>query len=265
MSSQGREPGGPPAAGGAPATGAAARGHRRETTAAVVGSALAGGLALSAGGQAWLTLTVARPAPLPPTTDVLTGGETAPLVPAAGLLLLAAAVAVVAARGAGRRVVGLLTALAGGVLGWSGLRPLVGDPAAGVGASADVHAGWPLLAVAAGVVAVAAGLLTVLRGPSWPGLGRRHERTGQPSAARPRTDGDRALDAWRALDRGEDPTDDPTDAPTDDPTGDRADGPTDDPTGDRPGPPTATVRATHRAGAGHPPVPPRGPARGRRT
>jgi hypothetical protein len=41
-------------------------------------------------------------------------------------------------------------------------------------------------------------------------MGRRYERQAAPATAgvpRPRTDEDRALDAWRALDRGEDPTD----------------------------------------------------------
>jgi uncharacterized membrane protein (TIGR02234 family) len=191
--------------------------HRREMAAAVVGLAAAGGLALSTGGQTWLTATVARPEPLPPVTEQLTGSALAPLVPAGGLVLLAAAVALVAVRGGGRVLVGLLAAVAGGVLGWSGLRTVVidGGTAAGVVGSgtpgstvtAEVSAGWPLLALVAGLLAVAAGLLTVLRGRSWPGMGRRYERTAAaPAAARPRTDEDRALDAWRALDRGEDPT-----------------------------------------------------------
>lgn len=189
---------------------------RREMAPAVLGLAAAGGLALSTAGRPWLTATVQRPAPLPPVTEQLTGAELAPLVPAGGLLLLAAAVALVAVRGPGRVAVGLLSAVAGGVHGWSGLRTLLGDPgatAAGVFAggtpggalTAEVHAGWPALALAAGLLAVAAGLLTVLRGRSWPGMGRRYER---PAAATvpARTDDERTLDAWRALDRGEDPT-----------------------------------------------------------
>jgi hypothetical protein len=41
-------------------------------------------------------------------------------------------------------------------------------------------------------------------------MGRRYERPAAAAAApvRRRTDEDRALDAWRALDRGEDPTED---------------------------------------------------------
>jgi uncharacterized membrane protein (TIGR02234 family) len=190
--------------------------------AAVVGAAAAGALALSAGGQTWVTATVERPEPLPPVTGQLSGSELAPLVPAGGLVLLAAAVALVAVRGAGRVLVGLLAAVAGGALGWSGLRTLLTDAdvtAAGVVGSgtpgstltAGVSAAWPVLVLVAGLLAVAAGLLTVLRGSSWPGMGRRYERSASAAAAAPvrqRTDEDRALDAWRALDRGEDPTED---------------------------------------------------------
>ncbi len=199
---------------------------RREMAAAVLGAAAAGGLALSTGGQTWLTATVVRPAPLPPVIEQLTGSELAPLVPAGGLVLLAAAVALLAVRSAGRVLVGLLAAVAGGVLGWSGLRTLVTDAdatAAGVVAvtpgsttTASVQAAWPVLGLLAGLLAVAAGLLTVLRGRTWPGMGRRYERPATAAAAPPRraTDEDRALDAWRALDRGEDPTADPTADPT---------------------------------------------------
>ncbi|MGY2128084.1 Trp biosynthesis-associated membrane protein [Blastococcus sp. SYSU DS0617] len=199
---------------------------RRELTAAVLGAVLAGTLALVAGGQAWATVTAERRAPLPPVSAGLSGADAAPLVPAAGLVLLAAAVALLAVRGAGRMGVGLLAAAAGGAVAWSGLRALTGglDDAvtdlpglsgATVDAtSADVSAAWPLLAVLAGLVAVATGVVTVLRGRTWPGMGRRYERDergtapAQAGAApRPRTDEDRAVDAWKALDRGEDPTD----------------------------------------------------------
>jgi uncharacterized membrane protein (TIGR02234 family) len=202
-------------------------GQGRELTAAVIGAALAGGLALSAAGQGWAQVTHDRPAPLPPVSAALTGAEAAPLVSAAGLVLLAAAVALFAVRGAGRVVVGLLMAGAGGVLGWSGVRALTGGltvasaqvPGVGQGPDqvrVDVAAAWPVVVVLAGVLGVAAGLLVVLRGRDWPGMGRRYERPdagddGRPAAARvarPPSDEDRAQAAWQALDRGEDPTED---------------------------------------------------------
>lgn len=221
-------------------------GQRRQLTAAVAGLAVAGGLALSAGGQTWATATVTRQAPLPPVTEELTGSELAPLVPACGLLLLAAAVAVVAARGRGRQVVGLLACLGGGTLLWSGLRALLDDPGladlsdatagAATALSISRSAAWPVLAVVAGVLGCAAGALAVLHGAGWQGMGRRYERepaagTAPPTAARTRED--QALDAWRALDRGEDPTADAEDrdgasgtAPEVPPHGPAADGAT---------------------------------------
>jgi uncharacterized membrane protein (TIGR02234 family) len=135
-------------------------------------------------------------------------------------------VALLAVRGPGRAVVGLLMAVAGGVLAWSGVRALTGGLEAvaaqefsGRGAlTADTAAAWPVLAVLAGVLGVGAGLLAVVRGRTWPAMGRRYERTGAaapvPAARRPDTDEDRAQAAWKALDRGEDPTDPP-------PAGDR--------------------------------------------
>ncbi len=204
---------------------------RREPGLALAGCALAGALALSAGGQAWSTVTVTRRPPLPPVTEALTGAALAPLVPAAGLLLLAAAVAVFAVRGAGRAAVGVVVVLAGAALAWSGVRVLTGSADTGTAApgerrTAELAGAWPVLCLLAAVVAVAAGVLVLARGRRWPGMGRRYERTpgvAAPAPARPRTDEDRALDAWRALDRGEDPTDDPV--------GDRA-GPADDPADD---------------------------------
>jgi uncharacterized membrane protein (TIGR02234 family) len=199
---------------------------RRELTAAVLLCALSGGLALSSSSQPWADVTIVRQAPLPPTSEVLTGSQAAPLVAACGLLLLAAAVAVIAVRGVGRMAVGLLVAVAGGTLGWSGLRGVtgrldldVGDVTGAVGlgqarVTSDPVAGWAALALVAGVLAVLAGLLVVLRGRRWPGMGRRYERTGtagRPAPAarrptRPETDEDRHQAAWKALDRGDDPT-----------------------------------------------------------
>jgi uncharacterized membrane protein (TIGR02234 family) len=201
---------------------------RRELTAAVLGAVLAGALALIAGGQPWAQVTAQREAPLPPVSGVLSGAEAAPLVPAAGLVLLAAGLALLAVRGPGRAAVGLLMALAGGVLAWSGVRALSGgrDAAAAeefpgrVAVAAEISAAWPVLAVAAGALGIAAGILALLRGRGWPAMGRRYERPGAevPVARRPQTDEDRAQAAWKALDRGDDPTADPTDPA---PTGDR--------------------------------------------
>jgi uncharacterized membrane protein (TIGR02234 family) len=187
---------------------------RRELVAAVVAAGVAGGLALTTSGQTWARVTGERRPPLPPVTGALTGGAAAPLVPATGLVLLAAAVALVALGGWARVAVGLLMAVGGGALAWSGIRALTGGlvdgstELPGVGrvpgpVTVDVTSAWPVLATVAGVLGVLAGLVVVLRGRSWPGMGRRYER-GRPAA--PGSEADRAQAAWTALDRGQDPT-----------------------------------------------------------
>ncbi|NEK93950.1 TIGR02234 family membrane protein [Modestobacter muralis] len=201
---------------------------RRELTVAVLACAAAGGLALTSSSSPWAEVTITRQPPLPSTVEALTGGQAAPLVGACGLLLLAAALAVLAVRGAGRVVVGLLVAVAGGVLAWSGLRGLTGrlgvdlaDVTSSVGLGdaqvrTDAAVTWPLLALLAGVLGVLAGALVVLRGRRWPGMSRRYERAPVPAGpapapaparrARPETPEDRHQAAWKALDRGDDPT-----------------------------------------------------------
>ena len=187
---------------------------RRELAAAVGASAVAGTLALIAGGQTWVEVTAERVQPLPPLVEAFSGGDAAPLVPAAGLLLLAAALALLAVRSVGRIGLGLVMAVAGGVLLWSGIRALTGGLRAGLFEVSDgtatstvVGAAGPVLALLAGVLGIAAGLVVVLRARAWPGMGRRYERTPEPAApTRPQTDEDRAQAAWKALDRGEDPT-----------------------------------------------------------
>jgi uncharacterized membrane protein (TIGR02234 family) len=222
---------------------------RRELTAAVGALAVAGGLALSAGGQTWATATVIRSAPLPPVTAELSGTDLAPLVPACGLLLLAAAVAVFAVRGRARQLVGLLATAGGGALLSSGLRRLVSTPGladlpdgSAAGATAvevSRSAAWPVLTVVAGALALAAGVLTMLRGAGWTGMGRRYERAPAAAAATTpaadRSREDRALDAWRALDRGEDPT------AGDEPPGGGAPAAGERPRGEPPAPPAGAV------------------------
>ena len=126
-------------------------------------------------------------------------------------------------RGPGRAVVGLLMAAAGGVLAWSGVRALdrrAADAAGelpGVGRRPAGHRRRQRgLAGARGrrraCSASRAGLLAVLRGRTWPAMGRRYERPGAaaPGAGAAAAAGDRRgprPGAWKALDRGDDPTD----------------------------------------------------------
>jgi uncharacterized membrane protein (TIGR02234 family) len=196
-------------------------GHR-ELAAAVVGAVFAGGVALIAGGQTWAAVTLDRPAPLPPVDAAVSGSDVMPLVTAMGLVLLASAVALFAVRGAGRIAVGVLVVLAGGLLVWVGVAALTGglDEATanvlGIGqgpavVDVDTVTVWPTVVVVAGVVGVALGVFVAVRGRSWPAMGRRYERPGRAvgSPARAvvaRSDEELAQDAWKALDRGDDPT-----------------------------------------------------------
>ncbi|MEI4270946.1 TIGR02234 family membrane protein [Klenkia sp. LSe6-5] len=192
---------------------------RRELTVAVLLCAAAGGVALSAGGQVWARVAVVREAPLPPVSATLTGGQLAPLLPATGLLMLAAAVALFAVRGWGRVVLGVVVALAAGTAAVSALRVLLGGVAVGPGdlpaqvglqgstTSSEVVAGWPALGLLAGVLGLLGGLLVVLRGRGWAGMGQRYQRAGA-APRRPETAEDRHQAAWKALDGGTDPTDD---------------------------------------------------------
>jgi uncharacterized membrane protein (TIGR02234 family) len=192
---------------------------RRELTATVVAAVVGAGLALISGGRAWAEITAQRRAPLPPVTAVITGSEAAPIVPAAALVLLAAAGALLAVRGLGRVAVGLVMVLAGTGMAWASGRVLAGADvvttqlrALGVPAgdlSTDVAPGWPVVAVVAGALGIVAGVLTAVRGGRWPAMGRRYERSGNPGDRTPDgvSDEQRASAAWTALDRGEDPTD----------------------------------------------------------
>ncbi len=202
---------------------------RREFVLVLAAAALGAALTLFAGGQEWAEITAQRRPPLPPVTAAVTGGEAAPLAPAAALVLLAATGALLAVRGAGRVAVGVLMVVAGAGIAWSSGRVIGGADVVtdrlrsfGVPTSdlaTDLAPAWPVLAVIGGVLGVAAGLLAVVRGRRWPAMGRRYERAGATAsgAARPApaiTDEQRAHSAWTALDRGEDPTDGPANRPS---------------------------------------------------
>jgi uncharacterized membrane protein (TIGR02234 family) len=135
------------------------------------------------------------------------GSAVAPAVFWVAFAAAAALGAVFAVSGVPRRVVGALVGVLGVTLGVLGVRGLVHPPVrelrpAGVldaGATAAVAPAGPLLAVAAGVVLVAAAGLLVTRQMSG-GVGQRHER----HATRPAVDPE--LRMWRELDEQRDPT-----------------------------------------------------------
>jgi hypothetical protein len=139
----------------------------RQRAVTVVVCAAAAGLALFAASRTWTVETVARPAPLPPQVTTRNGSELVPALPALALVALAGAGGLLATRAWGRRLVAGLILLAG--LGLAGL-------AVGRG-------GWALVVVAAGLVVAAAGAYAWWRGPTWPSLGVRYERTTRADGA----------------------------------------------------------------------------------
>ncbi|MEU3492759.1 TIGR02234 family membrane protein [Kitasatospora cineracea] len=130
------------------------------------------------------------------------------------LVAMAAAVAVFAVRGRTRVLVGALTVLAGvgavvgAVIGYTdtaGLHAVAaGRLALSSGRAEEItRTAWPWVALAGGVLLVAAGVLTARFGSGWPAMGSRYEaptrKAATGKAAGP-------ADLWKALDRGEDPT-----------------------------------------------------------
>ncbi|RKR87139.1 putative membrane protein (TIGR02234 family) [Micromonospora pisi] len=184
---------------------------RRQLTYAVLLCLAGAGLALYAATRTWSVEITVRATPLPPKTATHTGGDLLPWLPALALVGLAAAGALLATRGTGRRLVGGLMVLVGlGVAagGANGLAGLEGDQTKVV---------WAVLCGLGGLLVVAAGLVTAARGHTWPAMGARYDRPrpGTPGPGHApagtaveggRVEAGRTVAAWEALDRGEDPT-----------------------------------------------------------
>lgn len=204
---------------------------------AVVLLAVSGGGLLATTSGAWARAVRQRPAPLPADHLVLSAGDLVPGARALGLVLLAAAAALLAVRGWGRTVLGVGVLVAAGaavfLCGRAALSPASLAPAG----SGDVAAtARPVIALVVAAVGLLPGLLVTLRGHSWPALGRRYEvpsarardepeapvsepgsAVGVATSAAPAPGPDGGPDAavggevdgaraWEALDRGEDPT-----------------------------------------------------------
>ncbi|MGN9839402.1 Trp biosynthesis-associated membrane protein [Nonomuraea sp. H19] len=165
-------------------------------------------LVLLAAGRAWVRVAQAG-------AQAPTGGELSPVLTPLALAGLAGVVAVLATKGAGRRVVGVLLALCGAgaaagtwaaldaatVTGWLAERNALHGAA---GLSWELISLWPAVAGVGAALVIAGGAVAIVRGGTWAGMSARYER-GEGKSAAERADGDKAL--WDALDRGEDPTD----------------------------------------------------------
>lgn len=183
---------------------------------------------LVAAGRTWATGTIASVPPLPARELAVTGAEAGTPVRGLAVVGLAGAVAILAARGWLRPLVGLLLVLAGVGMVAAGLdfdaeRSLAGG--SGFGATTLVEGAgstaWPVLAAACGAGLATAGALVTLRGRRWGGMSQKYDSPAPAPAPEQQDQPDRAAgerQLWEALDRGEDPT-------RKDPTGTGATGP----------------------------------------
>ncbi|MDN5916729.1 MAG: Trp biosynthesis-associated membrane protein [Pseudonocardia sp.] len=174
------------------------------------------GILYVSGSLSWFSVTVPTATRGPMATSA-TGAQLQPAITAVAALLLAAVAATVALSGIARRLLGVLVALAGIAAGWTTIAQVITPPTPAelvsareglstggqpIDTSEVTAAAWPWLAVAGAVVAVAAGVLLVVRERRMARLGARYAASGTPTEAP--TDPDRA--AWEQLDDGRDPT-----------------------------------------------------------
>ncbi|WUT78290.1 TIGR02234 family membrane protein [Streptomyces sp. NBC_00669] len=182
---------------------------------------LGASLVLLAAGKTWAHGTASSAGHAMP---VHAGGSQMTALPGAlALVGLASLVAIFAVRRVGRYVVAALLTLSGLGAAVTALTRR-GDhgalDSAAATATSLTHAtaahtsttGWPFVSVAGGLLLLLAGLIALRHGSRWPAMSSRYDRPGVRAArasAPPVVDPDRPEDLWKALDRGEDPTEDP--------------------------------------------------------
>ena len=172
---------------------------RREMIAVLAVVLVGAALVLLAGTQPWASVPGADVTEPTSVEAALKGSAISPGARALGLVGLAGIVALLATRRMGRRVVGVLLALAGLAtcalsLFWSVDPPaLLGDASATVDRTF-----WSWVSVAGGVLVLLGGVLAAIRSSRWPAMGSRYDAPARTKS--------KDEDPWAALDRGEDPT-----------------------------------------------------------
>jgi uncharacterized membrane protein (TIGR02234 family) len=141
----------------------------------------------------------------------VSGHAVEPSLPALGVALLALAAAIIAARGRVRRIIGIVVAVVGAITlavsiaGRSSVSSaLTSHEVGGLGVPAHGTANaWWVASACGGLVAILVGVSVAARGGQWAAMGRKYEA---PQGATTAASAEPALNAWDALDRGEDPT-----------------------------------------------------------
>lgn len=211
---------------------------RLQRRTAVLWALAAGAVILGTGAQTWIES--AGLSGLATTSVTTTGNQAAAVVPAMGLVGMAAGIALSMARRIGRWVSAVLLMLAGLVTGFSAVNAAL-DPASAAQAQVSEASGttaeagsyavtvWPWLTLAGGVLLLLCGLAVLVLGRGWV-TSRRHESpvaaagtasattgagagvgaaaggaAGTAAGASPGAELDE-IDAWDELSRGQDPT-----------------------------------------------------------
>ena len=219
---------------------------RREFALVLLLGAAGAGVVILALRQTWAVAVFTAPRPLPAQDISVSGQQLVPLAGALALAALACLAAVIASRSAVRRVAGALLALLGagaGIAAIAAVRTsgvlaaarasaaadaLGGSTTSGTTPGGPVHAiiiagsgghvvmsglPWREVAACGAAAIVLAGVATAWRGPRWPVMSARFERTraadGQTAPAGAAADGAAADSAtmWESLSRDLDPTD----------------------------------------------------------
>ncbi|HEY3926383.1 MAG TPA: Trp biosynthesis-associated membrane protein [Acidothermaceae bacterium] len=188
-----------------PATAATTQPGRRALGIAVTGCVLSGAVALFAVGRVWLHYTVPRTG-LADLRATATGHTTAGAAGTLALVVLAGVVVLPATRGLGRRIAGVLIALAGVGIGYLAILTIASTTDRLDGSQASTYTegratAWPWIALVAGAIAIATGVFAALASGGWPAMGRRYESAGSAHRG-PATE----TSIWDRLDEGDDPT-----------------------------------------------------------
>lgn len=182
---------------------------------AVLGLLASGGGVFASAQQTWQSATVENSG-LPSDDISVSGAAAVPLVPALGLVIAAAALAIIAASGRLRKIVGglvIITAVIGiisiatgsGALQSAFDRAVQDSPAFSGGSApqAQVSLVWPALAIGGFVLAIVVGGVIIGCAGWWATMGRRYDA---PAAHGPVTEVQSDTDLWQAQDEGIDPT-----------------------------------------------------------
>lgn len=195
---------------------------RREFSWTLLAAAAGAALVLVALRRPWAVVTFAPPRPLPVQVVAVSGQDLVPAAAALALAALACLAAVIATRGVGRRVCGVVlgvfglcagiaagatvsagsaVALATGMVGAPASAATSGGAGSTMSGSASGGAvvmtgtathvaftatGWRIAVFAGALLVLAAGLAVVWRGPGWPVMSGRYELSS-------RTDGSGAV------------------------------------------------------------------------